>query len=177
MGSVIMFVVVRGPLTLSDVSVSLRFRCNVQRIAATDNSLPTRLPDAGNQALVGQFPEANPADAEFPIHGPRPATQLATALAAGAELRRPLRFGDFRFTCHRTFDSLFGSLGRVTDPSCSVARLAVSSRLERQAKLPRSSSRDSSSLLDLVEQLIVMFMPCTSRVLVRIEFRETPAVR
>ena len=39
--------------------------------------LPTRLSDAGNQAFVGQLAEANPANAELPIHGPRPAANLA----------------------------------------------------------------------------------------------------
>lgn len=62
---------------------------------------PTRVADAGNQALVGQLPKADPANAELPIHGTRPATQPAAVFATGAEFRRLLRLGDLRFTGHR----------------------------------------------------------------------------
>jgi hypothetical protein len=60
-----------------------------------DGSLPTRITYAGNQALVSQFAETNPADAELLIYGTRPTTQLATILAPRAEFRLTLRFGDF----------------------------------------------------------------------------------
>ena len=47
--------------------------------------------DAGNQPLVGQLAEANAADAELAIHGPRPAAQLGSAARSCVE-----NFG-FRF--------------------------------------------------------------------------------
>jgi hypothetical protein len=72
--------------------------------------LPTGVTDAGDQTLVGQFAETNPADAKFAVHGSRPAAQLAAALAARAEFWRLLRFGDFRFAGHRSWSLSFVSL-------------------------------------------------------------------
>jgi hypothetical protein len=58
-------------------------------------SSPTRVTHAGNQALVSQFAETNPADAKFLIHGPGATAQLATILAPRAKFWHTLRFGDF----------------------------------------------------------------------------------
>jgi hypothetical protein len=57
--------------------------------------LPTRVADAGDHSLVGQFAEANATNAKFLIHGPRPATQAATVLATRTEFWLCFRFGNF----------------------------------------------------------------------------------
>src|SRR5262245_1558407 len=102
MGSVIMFVEVRGPLSL------VRRYLPVAHSAATNNGqrttnsfLPARVADAGDQALVGQLTEANAANAKLAIDGSRPTAQFAAALAARAEFWRLLRFGNLRFASHR----------------------------------------------------------------------------
>src|SRR4051812_32372013 len=43
---------------------------------------PAGLADAGDEAVAGHVAEADPADAELAVHGPRPAAQLAAHLDA-----------------------------------------------------------------------------------------------
>src|SRR5260370_37495864 len=55
--------------------------------------LPTGFAHAGNQPVAGHIAEANPADAELAIHGPRPAPQLAAHLDADFLARQHLHLG------------------------------------------------------------------------------------
>src|SRR2546421_10382626 len=52
--------------------------------------LPAALGDAGDESVVGQLPEADPADAELAVHRAGPAAAPAASVAAGLELRRAL---------------------------------------------------------------------------------------
>src|SRR6185369_13212586 len=52
-------------------------------IAIRYNPLPARLDDAGNEALVGQFPEHDPRQAELAVISARPAGQLAAVANPG----------------------------------------------------------------------------------------------
>ena len=54
----------------------LRPRVAARPTRALPPTLPARFSDARNQALVGQLPEADPANAELAIHRPRPAAIL-----------------------------------------------------------------------------------------------------
>jgi hypothetical protein len=101
MGSVIIFVVVRGPLSIVRccVSASGSVATNNGR-RTTDDLLPTRVADARNHSLVGQIAEANATNTKLLVHGARAATQFAAVLAASAEFWRPFRFGNFRFAGH-----------------------------------------------------------------------------
>src|SRR6478736_3076022 len=81
-------------------------RSNLSRTNSVLNSyknldLPTRFADAGDQTLVGQLTKTDSADAEFPIHGPRPAAHVAAALKARRKFRRLFGFGKFGFTGHK----------------------------------------------------------------------------
>src|SRR5262245_27427590 len=59
-------------------------------------SLPARLRDAGQLTPQGALPEADPAQREPPHVGPRSAADIAAVVAAGRELRLPVRLGDHR---------------------------------------------------------------------------------
>src|SRR5262245_24286260 len=95
MGSVIMVVVVRGPLSV------VRSRLSQGSLQRTTNRgqptilLPTCVAHSGNQPLVCQLAEADAADAELAVNGPRPAAELATVFTPRAELGHILRFGNF----------------------------------------------------------------------------------
>src|SRR5262245_52559873 len=54
---------------------------------------PTRLLNAGDEALAGHVAEADTADAELAVHRPRPPTQLAAALDPDLLARRHLHRG------------------------------------------------------------------------------------
>jgi hypothetical protein len=78
-----MFVEVRGPLSLVRRYLFAAHPAATNNGRRTTNSfLPTRVSDARDNALVGQFTEANAAQAKFAIDGPRTAAQLAAALEA-----------------------------------------------------------------------------------------------
>src|SRR5260221_13594191 len=52
--------------------------------------LPTGFANAGNQPVAGHVAEANPANAELAVNGPRPAAQLAAHLDADLLARQHL---------------------------------------------------------------------------------------
>src|SRR5437868_6292190 len=52
--------------------------------------LPARLLDSWNETVASQVAEADAADPKLAIHGPRPATNLATALDANPFARQHL---------------------------------------------------------------------------------------
>jgi hypothetical protein len=57
--------------------------------------LPTRFADTGNQTLVSQLAETNPANTELAVNRPRPAAHGATALTPNRILGGALCFRDF----------------------------------------------------------------------------------
>src|SRR6202034_3598290 len=62
--------------------------------------LPTGLGDAGQFAAVRHHPEANPAQTEPAVDGPRPPASGAPRVAADVELRRALLLDYKRLLCH-----------------------------------------------------------------------------
>jgi hypothetical protein len=64
-------------------------------ILAGDQPLPAGLANTRDQTLVGQFPEANPADAELAVNRPRPAAHRAAAFPSDRVLGSALCFRDF----------------------------------------------------------------------------------
>src|SRR5271169_949894 len=63
-------------------------------------SLPAGLGDAGQLTAVRHGPEADPAQAEPAVDGPRAPAARAPRVAADLELRRPLLLDDQRLLCH-----------------------------------------------------------------------------
>jgi hypothetical protein len=55
-----------------------------------DMRSPTRLGHAGDIAVVGELAQADPAQAELPVHGSCAATAPASGVAPGLVLRRAL---------------------------------------------------------------------------------------
>src|SRR5206468_3911954 len=77
--------------------------------------LPARLLHTWNHTLVRHLAEANPANAELAVHGPRAAAQLAAPLTAGGKFRLPESRRVFCFARHAM--SCGGILARTTpDP-------------------------------------------------------------
>src|ERR1041384_3042081 len=62
--------------------------------------LPARLRDAGQLALEGALPEADPARGEPPHVGPRAAADEAAVVGTDLELRRSVRLRDHRLLGH-----------------------------------------------------------------------------
>src|SRR3954451_15395774 len=62
--------------------------------------LPARLRHAGDHALVRQLAQADPADAELPVHGAGAPTAAAAGVAAGLELGRAPLAHDLRGLGH-----------------------------------------------------------------------------
>src|SRR5438309_1215173 len=62
--------------------------------------LPRALGHAGDDALVGELPQADPAQAELLEHGARPAALVAAGVAAHLVLRRTPCLRDQRFLRH-----------------------------------------------------------------------------
>ena len=62
--------------------------------------LPGSFLHTGNLALVGQFTEANTADAIFSQISMRPTADFTAVIMSGAELRRSLLFVNHRFFSH-----------------------------------------------------------------------------
>src|SRR5574340_910038 len=114
---------------------ALRMRVNMSAMGSVimmfGIPLPTRLFDARNQTLVCQIAETDPADAEFPIYGPRTTAYPAPPMGPGSELRRAERLGELGFTCHAV-----GSSGRWRGPrGCQLGRA------ERHTELPQQLPR------------------------------------
>ena len=65
-----------------------------------DGNLPRSLLDARDLALIGQFAEADAADAVVAQIGVRAAADFAAVVAAGGELRLALLLEDHRFLSH-----------------------------------------------------------------------------
>src|SRR3954447_7659238 len=70
--------------------------------------LPTGLGHAGDDALMGELPQADPADPELAVHGARPSAAIAPRVCAHLELLRPLLFHDQRSLCHLLLPSFTG---------------------------------------------------------------------
>src|SRR5947209_5750703 len=137
---------------------ALRMRVSMSAIGSVimvASPSPTRLLDARDQAVAGQVAEADAADAELPVHRPRPAAHLAAqadadllarqhldlvgGLLAGLQLGQLLpELDEFCFGCHGL--------------PCYASRNGMPKA--------RSSSRASSSLFVLVTK--VTSIPCVN---------------
>src|SRR5207249_2956645 len=76
------------------IRLALRMRVSMSAIVSVIMGavLPTRFLDAWDQAVAGHVAEADAADAELPIHRPRPSTQLAAQAHANLLARQHLHF-------------------------------------------------------------------------------------
>src|SRR3954463_6598868 len=61
---------------------------------------PARLRHAGDEALMGELAQADPADAELAIHGARPAAAAAARMGPRPVLRRAAHTDDLGLFCH-----------------------------------------------------------------------------
>src|SRR5215210_1671155 len=86
---------------------------------------PRALGHSGDEALVGQLAQADPADAELAVDRPRPAAAPAAGVAAGLELGPA---------------PLAHDLGRLGHGS-STGRLTAPARRPRRAPPPRTRAR------------------------------------
>ena len=109
--------------------------------------LPTRLAHTRNQSLVRQLAETDPADAELPIHRPRPPAQLAAPLDGGwktSAAAEPWRFSIYlplTSTCSRGTRGADSRLLRTGRPSGRRIFRTLNGMPNR-----RNNSRASSSL-------------------------------
>src|SRR6476661_10993433 len=72
--------------------------------------LPRALCHAGDGALVGELPQADPAEPELLEHGARPSAAVAAGVVAHLELRGPCGFHSQRLLCHAYLISRFRRL-------------------------------------------------------------------
>src|SRR3954470_2218284 len=79
-----------GMSTVSCAAVmALRIRVRKSAMGSViDMVLPAALGHPGDEALVGELAQADPADAELAVHGPRTAAAAAAGVLPGLELRR-----------------------------------------------------------------------------------------
>src|SRR5262245_11254548 len=79
--------------TWRSMRLALRMRVNMSAMGSVIMARflsPARLLDARDQSVRGHVAEADPADAELPVDGPRPSAQLAAQPHADALARREL---------------------------------------------------------------------------------------
>src|SRR5262245_49848477 len=121
------------------------------------DSLPARLDDARNLAPQSQLAEADAAHPEVPQEGPRPPTAVAAVVLPHFELRLLPRLGDERFGRHSlSLDSFARCTRRLGGNACRVG----DQPLRKGMFMSASSSRDSSSLLAVVTNVMSMPMSC-----------------
>ena len=84
--------------------LALRIRVSMSAIGSVSilRSSPRALRHAGDDALVGEIAQADPADPELAIHGTRAPTACATAVLAHLEALRPGRLSDHGLLRHAT---------------------------------------------------------------------------
>src|SRR3954469_11415728 len=93
-------------LGISAVSCSallaLRMRVSMSATGSVSISslLPGALRHAGDHALMGELPQADPAEPELLEHGTRPSALVAARVVAHLVLRRPRGLHDQRFLRH-----------------------------------------------------------------------------
>ena len=64
--------------------------------------LPTGLTDTRNQATFGQIAETDTTDTKLAVDSTGTSTQFAAPFLTNGILGFSIRFGDFRFSCHKT---------------------------------------------------------------------------
>src|SRR6478736_9457711 len=71
--------------------LALRMRVSMSATGSVSilGLLPGALRHAGDDALMGELPQADPAEPELAEHGARPAAAVAAGVVAHLELRRP----------------------------------------------------------------------------------------
>src|SRR5919205_1110097 len=76
--------------------LALRMRVSMSAIGSVNIRvlLPAGFRHARDRALVRELAQADPAEAELPVHGARAAAPAAAGVVADAELLRPLGLGD-----------------------------------------------------------------------------------
>src|SRR2546423_6656101 len=105
-----------------------------------DMRSPARLRHAGDEALVGQLAQADPAQAELAVHGARAAAATAARVGPRGVLRRAGLPDDLALLCHWSLslsplrrDGLSGQRLEVARPS--VAREGHAQRVEEGERL------------------------------------------
>src|ERR1700704_1216905 len=70
-----------------EAEIALRMRVRTSEMGSViDMRLPARLRHSGHVAVVGKLPQADAADAELSVDGPRAAAAAAARVAAGLVL-------------------------------------------------------------------------------------------
>src|SRR5262249_29762520 len=111
--------------------------------------LPTRLADAGDHPVAGQAAETDAAGAELPVHGPRPAADLAAQADADQVARPQLRLRRLALVRLQRLELLAErGIFRISGHGVAVGFGGYWSRNGMPKSL--SSSRASSSLSVLV---------------------------
>src|SRR5665213_278392 len=82
--------------------LALRMRVSMSATGSVSTSLllPGALRHAGDGALVGELPQADPAKPELLEHGARPSAAVAAGVVTHLELRRPGSLDFQRFLRH-----------------------------------------------------------------------------
>src|SRR5436305_14567747 len=85
--------------------LALRMRVSMSATGSVSISflLPRALRHAGDDALVGELPQADPAEPELLEHGARPTAAVAAGVVAHLELRRPRGLDSQRLLRHLAF--------------------------------------------------------------------------
>src|SRR6266508_1286542 len=74
--------------------LALRMRASMSAIGSVSIGSPRALVHPGDAVLVGEIPQADPAQAELAVDRARPATAVAAMVAAGLEALRTGSLGD-----------------------------------------------------------------------------------
>src|SRR5215831_20797797 len=86
--------------------LALRMRASMSATGSVSIGSPTGLGHAGDDALVRQFPQADPAEAELAEDGTRTPAAVAARVVAHAELLRPALLDDLDFLAMPGYCSL-----------------------------------------------------------------------
>src|SRR5918996_3497789 len=114
--------------------LALRMRVSMSAIGSVSIVslllLPGALGHAGDHALVGELPQADPAEPELLVDRARTAAPAAARVGAGLELRRALPLRDHRLLGHSAYCSLPAANGRPSsrssaNPASSVFAVVV----------------------------------------------------
>src|SRR6185312_10952153 len=118
--------------------LALRMRVSMSATGSVSTSvlLPRALRHAGDDALVGELPQADAAEPELLEHGARPPALVAAGVVADLELRGPRGLHDERLLRHQRFPPSVAN-GRPSPvrsaraPSSSVALVVIATSRPR----------------------------------------------
>src|SRR5438105_3371180 len=103
--------------------------------------LPRALRHAGDDALVGELPQADPAEPELLEHGARPTAAVAAGVVAHLELRRPRGLDSQRLLRHLAFAP--SGCERQPEPGEERAGLLVVRRSRRDRDVEAANLVDA----------------------------------